>query len=298
MSAFSKFFLYGLINSPPILWRILSAWSQKIFVELQNLFSCLLQRHFELKMMLCSFDFRLALLWMCSTCTRWFSSQADIALDWNYRKDWSDTCRLRRYSFIPTRSVSATLVVFLRESLISYELGFHSLGRDIPGTLPLLDTICMVLVGVVVSTRILWLWYDRWKDVVSWVFENESMITNSIHFKGVPLCVDLREQDKINWRHSVTTRSAFTVHRHSVHIESSLFHKVAAIHPPVVRISKSRALNIHDLVWFMAKELRIPLLFTNPNPCLSQAKQKHVAELASTARVFWDICTNLDHGCN
>ena len=109
--AYSKFFLYGLINSPPILWRILSAWSQKIFVELQNLFSCLLQRHFELKMMLCSFDFRLALLWMCSTCTRWFSSQADIALDWNYRKDWSDTCRLRRYSFIPTRSVRSVLCI-------------------------------------------------------------------------------------------------------------------------------------------------------------------------------------------
>lgn len=52
-------------------------------------------------------------------------------------------------------SLSATLVVFLRESLISYKLRFHTLGRNVSGTLPLLDTISMVLVGVVVSTGIL-----------------------------------------------------------------------------------------------------------------------------------------------
>jgi len=49
-------------------------------------------------------------------------------------------------------------IVFLRKLLVSQELGVHSLGAHVLGTLGLFDAVGMGLVRVVVCARVLLLW--------------------------------------------------------------------------------------------------------------------------------------------
>ena len=53
-----------------------------------------------------------------------------------------------------------TYIVFLGEFLVSEELGVHSSSRNILGSLGLLDTVGMGLVGVVVCASVLLLLFQ------------------------------------------------------------------------------------------------------------------------------------------